>query len=285
MIKKVNKQAGKSKPPKVEIKKEKKIKKDKEEKIPKEEKEELASEDFGMKDSDVEQLKAKTKKVEKKEQEKAKSEETGNITEESEEASPPAKKVKVMRKDSLIKSKTTKSKEKSFISLSNPEQDNKAPKIVKKFRRSTGVVYLSHIPHGFYEKQMREFFSQFGAVTNLRLGRSKRTGRSRGYAFIEFQFHEVAKIVAETMNNYLMNNRIMKCQLIPKEQCSRAIFMGKVKPSLPPGVAVRRLNKKVTNATKSNQTNMKRKANQRRKLKGISKKLEAQGIDYKIEIS
>ena len=43
-----------------------------------------------------------------------------------------------------------------------------------------GVVYLGHVPHGFYEKEMRAFFSQFGAVTRLRLSRSKRTGRSKG---------------------------------------------------------------------------------------------------------
>ena len=35
--------------------------------------------------------------------------------------------------------------------------------------RRRGVVYISHIPHGFYEKQMQQFFTQFGSVTNLRL--------------------------------------------------------------------------------------------------------------------
>ena len=42
-----------------------------------------------------------------------------------------------------------------------------------------GVVYLSNVPHGFYENQMFKFFSQFGKVTNLRLGRSKKTGENR----------------------------------------------------------------------------------------------------------
>jgi hypothetical protein len=28
----------------------------------------------------------------------------------------------------------------------------------------TAVVYVGHIPHGFYEDQMRGFFSQFGDV-------------------------------------------------------------------------------------------------------------------------
>ena len=37
-----------------------------------------------------------------------------------------------------------------------------------------GVMYIGHIPHGFYERQMRSYFSQFGKVTRLRLSRSKK---------------------------------------------------------------------------------------------------------------
>ena len=32
---------------------------------------------------------------------------------------------------------------------------------------------------------------------------------------MEFACDEVAKIVAETMNNYLMFNKLLKCKLIP----------------------------------------------------------------------
>jgi hypothetical protein len=42
--------------------------------------------------------------------------------------------------------------------------------------RKSNVVYLGHIPHGFYEDQMRGFFNQFGDVLRLRLSRSKKTG-------------------------------------------------------------------------------------------------------------
>jgi hypothetical protein len=41
-------------------------------------------------------------------------------------------------------------------------------------------------------------------------------GRPKGYAFIEFLYSEVAQVVAETMNNYLMCGRLLKgrvCQL------------------------------------------------------------------------
>lgn len=89
-----------------------------------------------------------------------------------------------------------------------------------------GVIFLSHIPHGFYERQMKSFFSQFGVVTRLRLSRSKRSGRSRGYAFIEFADRDVAEIVAETMNDYLMYGRRLKSEVLAKEKVHPRMFAG-----------------------------------------------------------
>jgi len=37
-----------------------------------------------------------------------------------------------------------------------------------------GVVYVGRIPHGFYEKEMREYFSQFGKINKLKLSRNKK---------------------------------------------------------------------------------------------------------------
>jgi nucleolar protein 15 len=48
------------------------------------------------------------------------------------------------------------------------------------------------------------FFSQFGTVTEVRVSRSKKTGKAKHYAFMEFQYPDVAKIAAEAMNNYMM---------------------------------------------------------------------------------
>lgn len=41
---------------------------------------------------------------------------------------------------------------------------------------------------------------------------SEQTARSKGYAFVEFASDEVAKIVAETMHNYMMFGRLLKCE-------------------------------------------------------------------------
>ena len=36
------------------------------------------------------------------------------------------------------------------------------------------MVYVGHIPHGFYEEEMKKYFSQFGTVKRLKLSRSKK---------------------------------------------------------------------------------------------------------------
>lgn len=89
-----------------------------------------------------------------------------------------------------------------------------------------GVMYLGHIPEGFAEPQMRSYFNQFGTVLRLRLSRSKRTARSKGYAFVEFEEEAVAKIVAQTMNGYLMFGKKLVCHMVPKERQHPALWKG-----------------------------------------------------------
>ena len=89
-----------------------------------------------------------------------------------------------------------------------------------------GIVYVGRIPHGFYEHEMREYFTQFGDISRLRLSRSRKTGASKHYAFVEFTSAGVAKIVADTMNNYLMFGHILKCKVVPKEQVHESLWKG-----------------------------------------------------------
>lgn len=37
-----------------------------------------------------------------------------------------------------------------------------------------GTLYLGRIPHGFYEKQLKAYFEQFGDVEKVRLARNKK---------------------------------------------------------------------------------------------------------------
>ena len=77
-----------------------------------------------------------------------------------------------------------------------------------------GVLYIGRIPHGFYEQEMEGYFGQFGTVSRLRLSRSKRTGRSKHFAFVEFEDREVAEVVAKSMHNYLLAGRLLQVSLL-----------------------------------------------------------------------
>lgn len=90
-------------------------------------------------------------------------------------------------------------------------------------------MYIKHLPHGFYEEQLRGYFSQFGAITRLRLARSPKTLGSKGFAFIEFRYPEVAEIAADAMNNYIMFKNIVKSVHIKPEEIKHDYFRSGIK--------------------------------------------------------
>jgi len=73
---------------------------------------------------------------------------------------------------------------------------------------------------------MRAYFTQFGPISNLRLSRNKKTGASKHYAFIEFSSPEVARIVAATMDKYLLFGHILQVRYVPKEQVHADLWKG-----------------------------------------------------------
>ncbi|TKA24761.1 hypothetical protein B0A50_05749 [Salinomyces thailandicus] len=90
--------------------------------------------------------------------------------------------------------------------------------------RTPGVIYIGRLPHGFYEPQLRGYFSQFGEILHQRLARNRKTGKSQHYAFIEFASKAVAEIVAKTMDKYLLFGHILQVRTVPREQVKENIF-------------------------------------------------------------
>ncbi|KAI0445563.1 hypothetical protein F4803DRAFT_507278 [Xylaria telfairii] len=112
-------------------------------------------------------------------------------------------------------------------------KDLELPKVSKQVAKSSelddsepGVVYIGRIPRGFYEHQMREYFSQFGQVNKIRVSRNKATGQSKHFAFIEFAELGVAEIVAKTMDNYLLAGHLLKVKMVPKSQIHDKLWVG-----------------------------------------------------------
>lgn len=114
------------------------------------------------------------------------------------------------------------------------QQKNKRSFDPKRLNR--GIVLVKNLPKGFYEDQLKKYFKQYGRVTRLRLARSLRTGQSKHFAYIEFAFPEVAKIAADTMNNYIMFRQILKTAYIPPEDQTHDYFRQPVKKQYINGV-------------------------------------------------
>lgn len=130
---------------------------------------------------------------------------------------------------------------------------------------------------------MRSYFSQFGTVTRLRLSRNKKTGNSKHYAFIEFADSEVAKIVAETMNNYLLFNHILKCKTVPRDDLEfiEKLFKGSGKKFKPRPSA--KLHQRLLERKRTEEQWGKELVKETSKRRSISQKLKNKGIDYEYE--
>ncbi|XP_031620207.1 MKI67 FHA domain-interacting nucleolar phosphoprotein [Contarinia nasturtii] len=155
-------------------------------------------------------------------------------------------------------------------------------------RLNRGVLLIKNLPKGFFEKQLKKYFSQYGEVTRLRLARSERTGGSKGYAYLEFKYPEVAKVTAEAMDGYLMFRQRLKTAYIPPEAQDHDYFKqpvrfvkqkhGKVKLVTPTTIraakAVKNYNKRPSAEAIEN-----RAERSKYKLQFLEKKLAKAGIN------
>ncbi|KAK4969241.1 nucleolar protein [Elasticomyces elasticus] len=143
-----------------------------------------------------------------------------------------------------------------------------------------GVIFVGRIPHGFFEHQMRAYFSQFGEISTLRLSRNRRTGHSKHYAFIRFASSAVADIVAKTMDKYLMFGHIMQVKRIPDDQVHENLFKGagrRFKPAPWAKLEGRRLRQGMERKGWEKRVQGE---NKRRSIK--ADKMKALGYDYKM---
>jgi len=153
-------------------------------------------------------------------------------------------------------------------------------------KHDKGVVSIGRLPHGFYEDQLKAYFSQFGEILRLRVSRNKKTGKSKHYAFLEFDSSSVAEIVAETMDNYLLMGHILKCKVIPKDEVHPQLWVGanrKWRPVPRDRIARVQHNKPRTEGSiqRAEKRLMKRQEERKRKLAEVGIKYDFDAVAYK----
>lgn len=149
---------------------------------------------------------------------------------------------------------------------------------LKQLENSSPVLYIGRIPHGFYEKEMEAYFGQFGTIKRLRISRNKKTGKSRHFGFIEFESPEVAKIVADTMHNYLLFEHLLQVFVVPSEHVHPRLWKGfnyRYKP-----LDALQIERELHDKERTLEEHKKLVDRVMKRDKKRRKKIEAAGIDY-----
>jgi RNA recognition motif-containing protein len=70
-------------------------------------------------------------------------------------------------------------------------------------------LFVGNLSYQTMENDLQEYFSQAGAVTSVNLMLDKVTGRSRGFAFVEFATPEEANKAVEQFHNQEFQGRTL----------------------------------------------------------------------------
>ncbi|XP_018567312.1 MKI67 FHA domain-interacting nucleolar phosphoprotein-like [Anoplophora glabripennis] len=194
---------------------------------------------------------------------------------------------KVKSSDTLsLKKSDQKKVVKQTRQLKKKIQDGKV--LLKKPRRSIkdnveqtrGLIYIGHIPHGFYENEMKKYFKQFGGVTNVKVCRSNKSGNSKGFGYVEFAHPEVAKIAAETMNNYLMFKKRIVAEYVPSEKRPKCLFKGRSSTIKRYSSKVKTEKQRIATEKVDERGHLKRSSVRMSRLNKKLQRLKNAGIDY-----
>ncbi|SCW00963.1 LAFE_0D02014g1_1 [Lachancea fermentati] len=73
------------------------------------------------------------------------------------------------------------------------------------------IVYLGSIPYDQTEEQILDLCRNVGPVVNLKMMFDPQTGKSKGYAFIEYRDLDSSASAVRNLNGYQLGNRLLKC--------------------------------------------------------------------------
>ena len=68
-------------------------------------------------------------------------------------------------------------------------------------------LYVGNLPYSMTDDQLKDLFSQAGAVDSASVLMDKMTGRSRGFGFVEMTNDEEGAKAVETFNGYELDGR------------------------------------------------------------------------------
>lgn len=77
---------------------------------------------------------------------------------------------------------------------------------------SDNKIYVGNLPYSMTESGLEELFSSSGKINNINVIQDRETGRSKGFAFVEFESSEGAE-AALTLNGHQLEGRTIKVNI------------------------------------------------------------------------
>ncbi len=78
-------------------------------------------------------------------------------------------------------------------------------------------IYVGNLVYSATSEQVKELFSQFGKVFNVKLIYDRETKKSKGFGFVEMQEEGVSEAIAKLDNTDFMGRTIRVTEANPKK--------------------------------------------------------------------
>ena len=81
--------------------------------------------------------------------------------------------------------------------------------VAESYTGPTMTLYVGNLPYRVHEGEVKELFGKFGPVNSVRLVRDRKTGRRKGFGFIEMS-EAGAKKAMNKLNEFEFQERTLK---------------------------------------------------------------------------
>lgn len=88
-------------------------------------------------------------------------------------------------------------------------------------------LFVGGLPYATTDDELKEVFSQYGAVASAKVIMDRETGRSKGFGFVEFENEDEGKEAQKAMDgNEIGGRKVTVNEARPREERPRRDFGG-----------------------------------------------------------
>ncbi|RLV58284.1 RNA-binding protein [Parashewanella curva] len=94
-----------------------------------------------------------------------------------------------------------------------------SPSSDAKYVGPTKTLYVGNLPYRVHENEVKELFAKYGPVNSVRLVRDRKTGRRKGFGFVEMSDTGADKALGK-LNDYSFQERTLKVREARSQESS-----------------------------------------------------------------